>query len=110
MFSTDFEWEVVYIWQTETIGSNWLEKKTIAIKEVSWSQYPNTIQFDLFKEKIEMANGLCLWDMVSAHLNFKSNFSSKTWKHYQSINCRKLDKTSWWNKDENKIFIEDEIF
>lgn len=91
MFNTEFTGKIIYIGNSEFVGANQLEKKTIVIQEEGDKQYPASIQFDLMKEKVKMSDSLSVGDTITAHLNFKSNYSEKTDKYYQSINAWRID-------------------
>lgn len=107
MFTTEFTWEITYISPIELIWQNQLEKVTIVIKEISDKEYAKSIQFDLLKDKVKLADKLSVGETITAHLNFKSNYSEKTGKYYQSISAWRVDKsesTSYESTDDDMPF------
>lgn len=101
-------WKIIYIGGIETVWSNDLQKRTVALEEVSDKEYKWWISFDLIKDKVNIIDWFKLWDTIEVSLNFKTNYYEKTGRYYNSITAWKLE---WMNKDDSHAFPEaDEVF
>ena len=99
-----YEWKIVFIWDVEVVGQNWLQKRTVVLEEMSDKEYKASLAFDLIKDKVSYIDKYSIGDVVTVHLNLKANYSEKSWRYYQSISCRRIE---WDNKSKVESVEED---
>jgi hypothetical protein len=86
-----YEWKLIYIGNTETVGQNGLQKRTIVLEEHTEKQYKWSLTVDLIKEKVDLINDYKLLDIVKVYLNTRATRNDDTWKYYNGINWWKID-------------------
>ncbi len=99
-----YEWKIIYIWDVETVGSNWLKKRTVVLEELNDREFKGSLAFDLMKDKTSYIDKYSIGDVVTVHLNLKANFSDKSGRYYQSISGWRIEGDS-----TKKIETVDEI-
>lgn len=90
----EYTWKIIFIGDVETVGNNWLQKRTIVLEEINDREFKWSLAFDLMKDKTSYIDKYSIGDVVTVHLNLKANFSEKSGRYYQSI--------SGWRIEGNK--------
>ncbi|MCQ2299932.1 MAG: DUF3127 domain-containing protein [Bacteroidales bacterium] len=70
-----FSGTVKSVGQTQTFGSKGFQKRTLVLEDDGDSKYPNLVQFNLKKDKCELADGLKEGD----HVSVKFALSGRAW-------------------------------
>ena len=87
-----YEGKIIFIGNVETVGQNWLQKRTFVLEEHTDREFKWGIAIDLI-------NSYKVWDMVKVSLNFRTNYSENTQRYYNSITARRIDpldgSTTW---------------
>ena len=68
---------VKFIGPKETIGTNGLEKQTIVLEEETDREFKWGLAVDFFKDKIELLSNVKVGDLITVHINTRTN-ESKT--------------------------------
>ena len=89
-----FEWKITYIWGVETVGQNWLQKRTFVLEEVSDKEWKQSLAIDLIKDRVWALDKFNIGDVVVAYLNLKTNYSDKSGRYYNSVNAWKVELVS----------------
>lgn len=89
-----FEWKLTYIWEVETVGQNWLQKRTFVLEEVSDKEWKQSLAIDLIKDRVWALDKFNVGDVVIADLNLKTNYSDKLGRYYNSVNAWKVGLVS----------------
>lgn len=100
----NYIWKIINIGEIQTVGQNWLQKRTVVLEEVNDKDYKWGIAFDLIKDKVNLIDKFKVWDTVDVSLNFRTNYSEKTKNYYNSINAWSIKKVKW---DSNDVNIDD---
>lgn len=97
----NYTWKITFISDIQTVGQNWLQKRTVVLEEVSDKDYKWGIAFDLIKDKVNLIDGFKVGDTVDVSLNFRTNYSEKTKNYYNSINAWSIKKVGASTTDVN---------
>lgn len=100
----NYIWKIINIGEIQTVGQNWLQKRTVVLEEATDKDYKGGIAFDLIKDKVNLIDGFKVGDTVDVSLNFRTNYSEKTKNYYNSINAWSIKKVKW---DSNDVNIDD---
>jgi len=100
----NYIWKIINIGEIQTVGQNWLQKRTVVLEEATDKDYKWGIAFDLIKDKVNLIDAFKVWDTVDVSLNFRTNYSEKTKNYYNSINAWSIKKVKW---DSNDVNIDD---
>ena len=103
----DFTWTIKSIGSIETVGSNWLQKRTFVLEEVSDKEYKGSIAVDLIKDKVNMINEYKVGDVVKVEINVRANYSDNTKRYYNSLNAWKIE---WVATAKVESVDDDELF
>ena len=98
----NYTWKIVFISDIQTVGQNWLQKRTVVLEEVSDKDYKWGIAFDLIKDKVNLIDGFTVGDIVEVSLNFRATESNGRW--FTNINAWSIKKVKW---DSVDVEIED---
>ena len=101
----NYTWKIVFIGNTEKVGKNSLDKRTVVLEEVNQSLRnwtPWWIAFDLIKDKVNLIDGFTVGDTVEVSLNFRATESNGRW--FTNINAWSIKKVKW---DSVDVDIED---
>ncbi len=94
-----YEGKIIFIGNVETVGQNWLQKRTFVLEEHTDREFKWGIAIDLIKDKVDLISSYKVWDMVKVSLNFRTNYSENTQRYYNSITARRIDpldgSTTW---------------
>lgn len=90
----NIEGKIIYIGTEESVGQQWLRKRSFVVEEVSDKERKSSLAIDLFKDKTALLDEFNIGDMVRVGINYKANQYNGKW--YNSISAWKLDK-SWSN-------------
>lgn len=86
-----FEWKITKISDMITVGKEkTINKKIVALEEITDAQYPASMAFDFTNDKISMLDWFKVWDQVEISFNTSVNISNKDWK--ESI----FNSIRWW--------------
>lgn len=85
-----YEWLVTYIWETQEVWDNKLEKRMFVVEEDSDKEYKGSISFDLYKDKTALIDNIKLWDKARVRFNVKSR--EYNGKYYNSITAWRINK------------------
>lgn len=91
----NYTWKITFISDIQTVGQNWLQKRTVVLEEATDKDYKWGIAFDLIKDKVNLIDGFKVGDTVDVSLNFRTNYSEKTKAYYNSINAWSIKRVSW---------------
>jgi len=94
-----YTWIIINIGAIQTVGQNWLQKRTVVLEESTDKDYKWGIAFDLIKDKVNLIDGFTVGDTVDVSLNFRTNYSEKTKAYYNSINAWSIKKVKWDSVD-----------
>lgn len=100
----NYTWKIIFISDIQTVGQNWLQKRTVVLEEVNQSLRnwtPWWIAFDLIKDKVNLIDGFNVGDTVDVSLNFRTNYSEKTKNYYNSINAWSIKRVGASTTDVN---------
>ena len=100
----EYTGKIIKIGEIQTVGQNWLQKRTVVLEESTNKDYKGGIAFDLIKDKVNLIDKFKVWDTVDVSLNFRTNYSEKTKNYYNSINAWSIKKVKW---DSNDVNIDD---
>lgn len=89
-----FEWKITYIGEVETVGNNWLQKRTFVLEEVSDKEWKQSLAIDLIKDRVWALDKFNIGDVVVAYLNLKTNYSDKSGRYYNSVSAWKVELVS----------------
>lgn len=90
-------WKIIFISDIQTVGQNWLQKRTVVLEEVNDKDYKWGIAFDLIKDKVSLIDGFTVWDTVEVLLNFRATESNGRW--FTNINAWSIKKVKWDSVD-----------
>lgn len=93
----NYTWKIVFISDIQTVGQNWLQKRTVVLEEVSDKDYKWGIAFDLIKDKVNLIDGFTVGDIVEVSLNFRATESNGRW--FTNINAWSIKKVKWDSVD-----------
>jgi len=88
----NYTWIIINIGEIQTVGQNWLQKRTVVLEEATDKDYKGGIAFDLIKDKVNLIDAFKVGDTVDVSLNFRTNYSEKTKNYYNSINAWSIKK------------------
>lgn len=97
----NYTWKITFISDIQTVGQNWLQKRTVILEEATDKDYKWGIAFDLIKDKVNLIDGFKVGDTVEVSLNFRTNYSEKTKNYYNSINAWSIKKVGASTTDVN---------
>jgi len=100
----EYTGKVINIGDVQTVGQNWLQKRTVVLEEATDKDYKGGIAFDLIKDKTKLIDWYKVWDVVTVSLNFKTNYYEVKDTYYNSITAWKI---SWETKNSTDVGIED---
>lgn len=86
-----YEGKIIYIWEVETVGANWLQKRTVVLEELNDKEFKGSLAFDLMKDKTSYIDKYSVGDTVTVHLNLRANYSENSKRYYQSISCWRIE-------------------
>lgn len=92
IYTMIYKWKIVFISELQTVGQNNLQKKTVALEEVTDKEYKGWITFDLIKDKVDLIEFYNVGDTVNVSLNFRATESNGRW--FTNINARKIEKVT----------------
>lgn len=98
----NYTWKIVFISDIQTVGQNWLQKRTVVLEEATDKDYKWGIAFDLIKDKVNLIDWFKVWDTVEVSLNFRATESNGRW--FTNINAWSIKKVKW---DSVDVDIED---
>lgn len=90
-------WKIIFISDIQTVGQNWLQKRTVVLEEVNDKDYKWGIAFDLIKDKVNLIDGFTVGDIVEVSLNFRATESNGRW--FTNINAWSIKKVKWDSVD-----------
>lgn len=96
-----YTWIIINIGAIQTVGQNWLQKRTVVLEEATDKDYKWGIAFDLIKDKVNLIDGFKVGDTVDVSLNFRTNYSEKTKAYYNSINAWSIKRVGASTTDVN---------
>lgn len=99
----NYTWIIINIGAIQTVGQNWLQKRTVVLEEATDKDYKWGIAFDLIKDKVNLIDGFKVGDTVEVSLNFRTNYSEKTKNYYNSINAWSIKKVGASNTDTGSV-------
>lgn len=97
----NYQWKIINIGEIQTVGQNWLQKRTVVLEEATDKDYKWGIAFDLIKDKVNLIDGFKVGDTVDVSLNFRTNYSEKTKAYYNSINAWSIKRVGASTTDVN---------
>jgi len=87
---------IKFIWQKESIADG-VEKQTIVLEENTDREFKWSLAVDFFRDKIQLLDGIKVWDLVTVHLNTRCNESkNQPWRYFNSITCWRIETGSQW--------------
>ena len=98
----NYTWKITFISDIQTVGQNWLQKRTVILEEATDKDYKWGIAFDLIKDKVNLIDWFKVWDTVEVSLNFRATESNGRW--FTNINAWSIKKVKW---DSVDVDIED---
>lgn len=79
------------IGKTEYVGQNSVEKRTFAIMGGDNPQYPQTIQFELFKDKVSLGDQIQIGQEIKVHFNIQG----RDWTNHQGKTINFITLGAW---------------
>ena len=84
-----YEGIITNILPLEQVGQNQINKQTIVLEELTDKERKGWIAIDFLKDKTDLIEGLNVWDVVTASINFRVN--EYNWRRYNWVTCWKLE-------------------
>jgi hypothetical protein len=87
---------VKFIWQKESIAEG-VEKQTIVLEENTDREFKGSLAVDFFRDKIQLLENVKVGDLVTAHLNTRSNESkNQPGRYFNSVTCWRIETGNQW--------------
>lgn len=86
----EFTGPVEYIGDVELVGAKDMEKRIVVVGE--GDKYPQSIPFELIKEKCALVDDVLVGDMVTVHFNLRGR--EYNGRYYSNLQCWELEHHS----------------
>lgn len=98
-----FEGTITFIWPIETVGNNWLQKRTFVVEEVSDKEWKQSLAVDLLKDKVDLTNHHDVGDVVTVYFKSRANKSQKNNKYYNAIQAYMIEGSKTKSKHDSDV-------